>query len=92
MVARNFDQWTSTSCACVGRKRGRRTLHCEWWVWRSCWIGGLRLMRWVDVGLAWLCACPPRSEVNWLVGQVDVCYLYVENEGFVNNSGRKLRV
>lgn len=24
MVARNFDQWTSTSCACVGRERGRQ--------------------------------------------------------------------
>ena len=34
----------------------------------------------------------PRSEVNWLAGQVDVCYLYAENEGFVSNPGKKLRV
>lgn len=40
MVARNFDQWTNSSCACVGRKRGRRTLHCEWWVWGAAGLVG----------------------------------------------------
>jgi hypothetical protein len=78
MVARNFDQWTTWSCACVGRERGRRTLHCEWWVRRRCWIGGPQL----EVGRYWpgLAMCiSPRSEVTRLARYIDVGYLYAES-------------
>jgi hypothetical protein len=64
-VARNFDQWTSLSCACVGQGRGRRALPCEWQAGLRRGLVGFRPVRGGSIfGLVWLMHAPAlRSEL-----------------------------